>query len=71
MKVITGGKTNGIEFSCMYDANNIQADSVKQKDGKNLYGFYGIACNQNDAESMLWFDENMIFVEGEILDTEN
>ncbi len=69
MKVITGGNTNGIEFSCMYDANDMRSDLVKEKDGNTLYGFYGIACNKNDATSVLWFDKDMNFVEGEILRT--
>lgn len=67
MMIIKGGETNGIHFSCIYDAKDGRSDHVKDKDGINLLGVYGIATNLGDAPSILWFDDNMNFVEGELL----
>lgn len=67
MHTITGGVTNGVEYSCMYDPNSINFECEKEVNGKKLYGMYGIAVELNDTQSIVWFDENMNFVEGEVL----
>lgn len=67
--IITGGTEGNIEYSCMYDAHNIVPDTTKE----NLYGFEGIAhlLDDNgeildDASAILWFNNEMNLVKGEI-----
>lgn len=65
MMIITGGECNGEFYTCMYDANNIQANVLKRKeDGTILYGFYGIKDDENEVHesATLWFTEDMDFV---------
>lgn len=66
--IITGGKTNDIDYSCMYDAHNVEPTIINEKEG--LYGFEGLAHlddnPENTLSAILWFDENMNFVKGEV-----
>ena len=67
MHIINGGITNGVEYSCMYNANDIAPDIIRtETSGKKLYGFFGIANSLNDAPAIVWLDENLNFVKGEI-----
>lgn len=67
MHVITGGTTNGVEYGCMYDANNIEPDMTRKETGKVQYGFFGLANSLNDAPAIVWLNEKMEFVEGELI----
>ena len=66
--IITGGQTDGVNYSCMLDAYNKTPDFIDVKTG--LYGFEGIAHLSDDpddtASAVLWFDDNMEFVEGKL-----
>lgn len=54
MMVIKGGTYNGNNYSCMYEANNIEIDATKD----DLIGIIGMN-NETGVESMLWFREHI------------
>lgn len=68
---IIGGTHNNINYSTMLEYSdgvlNEVPYEIKDKGEKKLYAFKGIADSQNDASAILWFDENMKFVKGEII----
>lgn len=50
----------------MYDANNAIPDFMKTENQRLLYGFEGVATSLNDRPAIIWLDENLEFVKGEV-----
>lgn len=73
MFVIKGGTHNGTDYSTMLECVggflNETPCATKAKGVTALYAFPGIAhaADNRDVPAVLWFNENMQFVEGELV----